>query len=203
MRAPSSAPAPISDERLEPPEDGDRTALLPEVLSCLVGLPQPVIARVNGHVRAGGLGLVAASDLAVAAPSATFAFTEVRVGLAPAIVAVPGLRVMDRRAFARYALTGDPFGAADAVAAGLLTATTDDVDGWVAGIVASVLRSSPAAVAATKGLCGWAAGGPGGAAWDDAIGAAEALSDELFSSADGVEGMAAFFEKRPARWVVE
>jgi enoyl-CoA hydratase/carnithine racemase len=187
--------------------EADGPASLPDVLSCLVGLPQPVIARVNGHVRGGGVGLVAACDLAVAAPSATFAFSEVRVGVAPAVIAVPGLRVMDRRAFARYALTGEPFGAADAASAGLLTTVTDDVDGWVAGVVASVLRSSPAAVAATKELTGWpAVGAPGtgaAGAWDDAIAAAEALSDELFASADGIEGMAAFVEKRPARWVVE
>jgi enoyl-CoA hydratase/carnithine racemase len=206
-------PAPTGEG---PATEGDRAAgdgeavgpaSLADVLSCLVGLPQPVIARVNGHVRGGGLGLVAACDLAVAAPSATFAFSEVRVGVAPAVIAVPGLRVMDRRAFARYALTGDPFGAADAAVAGLLTTVTDDVDGWVAGVVASVLRSSPAAVAATKELTGWpAAGAPGtgaASAWDDAIAAAEALSDELFASADGIEGMAAFVEKRPARWVVE
>ncbi len=212
-------PAPAGEG---PPAEGDRAAggdpaaggdaaagpaSLPDVLSCLVGLPQPVIARVNGDVRGGGLGLVAACDLAVAAPSATFAFSEVRVGVAPAVIAVPGLRVMDRRAFARYALTGDAFAAVDAAAAGLLTTVTDDVDGWVAGVVASVLRSSPAAVAATKELTGWpAVGAPGtgtAGAWDDAIAAAEALSDELFASADGIEGMAAFVEKRPARWVVE
>jgi methylglutaconyl-CoA hydratase len=206
-------PAPAGEG---PAAEGDRAAgggeaagpaSLPDVLSCLVGLPQPVIARVNGHVRGGGLGLVAACDLAVAAPSATFAFSEVRVGVAPAVIAVPGLRVMDRRAFARYALTGDAFAAVDAAAAGLLTTVTDDVDGWVAGVVASVLRSSPAAVAATKELTGWpAVGAPGigaAGAWDDVIAAAEALSDELFASADGVEGTAAFVEKRPARWVVE
>ncbi|HEX4083213.1 MAG TPA: enoyl-CoA hydratase-related protein, partial [Acidimicrobiales bacterium] len=112
--------------------ESEGPASLPDVLSCLVGLPQPVIARVNGDVRGGGLGLVAACDLAVAAPSATFAFSEVRVGVAPAVIAIPGLRVLDRRAFARYALTGDAFAAADAAAAGLLTTVTDDVDGWVA-----------------------------------------------------------------------
>jgi methylglutaconyl-CoA hydratase len=206
--APVRAPDPA---RVGPPGDGAADdgeagpASLPDVLSCLVGLPQPVIARVNGDVRGGGLGLVAACDLAVAAPSATFAFSEVRVGVAPAVIAIPGLRVMDRRAFARYTLTGDVFGAADAVAAGVLTAVTDDVDGWVAGVVASVLRSSPAAVAATKELTSWPAAraAPGAGVWDDAIAAAEALSDELFASADGIEGMAAFVERRPARWVVE
>jgi enoyl-CoA hydratase/carnithine racemase len=206
---PSADPGAADSPSADPGAADSSPASLADVLSCVVGLPQPVVARVNGHVRAGGIGLVAACDLAVAGPSATFAFSEVRVGVAPAVIAVPGLRVMDRRAFARYALTGDRFGAADALAAGLLTAVADDVDGWVAGVVASFLRSSPAAVAATKELTGWAgtgafrAGAPGASAWDGAMAAAEALSDELFASADGTEGMAAFVEKRPARWVVE
>jgi len=179
-----------------PASDDERPATLPEVLTCLVGLPQPVVARVNGHVRAGGMGLVAASDMAVAGPSATFAFTEVRVGVAPAVIAVPALRVMGRRAFARYGLTGEVFGAAEAAAAGLLTAVSDDVDGWVDAVVRSCLRSSPTAVAATKGLLA-------DGRWDDAMAAAESLSDELFASPDGAEGMAAFLDKRPPRWTAD
>ena len=158
------------------------------------------------------MGLIAACDMAIAPSSATFAFTEVRVGVAPAVIAVPGLRVMGQRAFARYALTGDTFGSAEAASIGLLTTVSDDVDGWVASIVASLLRSSPAAVAATRGLCrwagsGWAASGPNSpttdAGWDDAMSAAEKLSEELFPSSDGREGLNAFLRKRPARWVTD
>jgi len=191
------------DERLhpspvaEPPDpDTEPPPTLPEVLTCLVGLPQPVVALVNGHVRAGGMGLVAAADLAVAGPTATFAFTEVRVGVAPAVIAVPALRVMDRRAFARYALTGETFGADDAAAAGLLTAVDDRPGEWVDRAVGAFLRASPPAVAATKGLLA-------DHGWDDALASAEALSDELFASDDGAEGMAAFLDRRPPRWVVD
>ncbi len=67
---------------------------MPDILTCIVESPVPVIARVNGHARAGGLGLIAAADLAVAAAASTFAFTEVRVGVAPAMILVPALRVM-------------------------------------------------------------------------------------------------------------
>jgi enoyl-CoA hydratase/carnithine racemase len=184
-------------ERLHPPP-GDPPATLAEVLSAIVSMPQPVLARVNGHVRAGGMGLVAACDLAAAPADATFAFSEVRVGVAPAIIAVPALRRMGRRAFERYALTGDVFGAAEAAASGLLTAAVADrraLDEWVGSVVASVLSSSPQAVAATKELAGLV-----DRPWDDALVAAEELSDGLFASADAAEGMAAFLEKRRPRW---
>ena len=84
---------------------------MPDILTTIVECPMPVIARVNGHARAGGLGLIAAADMAVAPESATFAFTEVRVGVAPAMILVPALRVMDRRFLARVTLTGERFGA--------------------------------------------------------------------------------------------
>ena len=182
-----------------PEEPG--SALLPELLSLITALPQPVVARVNGHVRGGGVGLVAASDLAVAPRPVTFAFSEVRVGVAPAMIAVPALAVMGRRSFSRYALTGEPFGADAAVTAGLLTAAVDpdDLDGWVAGAVAAVLRSSPQAVTATKGLIATVTE----LGWDEAMAGATALSAQMFSSEAAAEGMAAFLEKRPAPWVVE
>ncbi len=95
-----------------------------------------------GHRRAstgtrgpGGLGLIAAADMAVAAEASTFAFTEVRVGVAPAMILVPALRVVDRRFLARATLTGERFSASEAAAAGLLTAVVPDepaLDAWVA-----------------------------------------------------------------------
>ena len=188
------------DERLHPPPE--QPATIPEVLSALASLPQPVVARVNGHVRAGGMGLVASCDFAAAPGAATFAFSEVRVGVAPAIIAVPALRLMGRRAFVRYTLTGDVFGADEALAAGLLTAVAPDlgaVDAWVDGVLASVLRSSPTAVTATKRLPAMI----DGRSWDDAMGSAESLSDELFAAAAAAEGMAAFLEKRSPSWTAE
>ncbi len=187
-------------ERLRAPVE-ERTATLPDVLSIIVAMPQPVVARVNGHVRAGGMGLVCASDLAIAPKDATFAFSEVRVGVAPAVIAVPALRRMGRRAFDRYALTGDVFGAAEAVAAGVLTSTVDDVealDAWVEDTVGSLLRSAPTAVAATKGLADLLA-----RPWGEALEAAAELSESLFGAEAAAEGMTAFLEKRPPSWAVE
>ncbi len=187
-------------ERLHPPA-GEPSATLPDVLSAIVGMAQPVVARVNGHVRAGGIGLVCACDLAVAPQDATFGFSEVRVGVAPSVIAVPALRRMGRRAFDRYALTGDVFDAAEAAAAGVLTAAVRDtgaLDAWVDQVVGSLLRSAPTAVAATKGLADLVA-----RPWDEALDAAAVLSERLFGAEAAAEGMAAFLEKRQPSWVVE
>ncbi|HTX63397.1 MAG TPA: enoyl-CoA hydratase-related protein [Acidimicrobiales bacterium] len=186
-------------ERLRPPS-GDPPATLPEVLSVIVAMPQPVLARVNGHVRAGGMGIVCACDLAVAPVEATFAFSEVRVGVAPAVIAVPALRRMARRGFDRYALTGEVFDAREAVRGGVLTSAVDDLaalDAWTDDVVGSLLRSAPTAVAATKGLADLAA-----RPWDDALDAATELSEGLFGADAAEEGMAAFLEKRSPSWVV-
>lgn len=187
-------------ERLHPPP-GDPAATLAEILTALVTMPHPVVARVNGHVRAGGMGLVCACDVAAAPAAATFAFSEVRVGVAPAVIAVPALRCMGRRAFDRYALTGDVFDAGEAASAGVLTAAVrdpDELDAWTDAVVASLLRSAPEAVRATKALPDLVA-----RPWDDALGAASELSDALFGAPAAAEGMAAFLEKRLPSWAVE
>jgi len=98
---------------------------LPEIMTSVRTARVPVVVRVNGHARAGGLGLIAVADLAVAAEGSTFAFSEVRVGVAPAMIMVPGLHVVDRRFLARATLTGETFGADAAASAGLLSAVVD------------------------------------------------------------------------------
>ena len=158
-----------------------------------------MVTRVNGHARAGGLGLIAASDLAVAATDSTFAFSEVRVGVAPAIILVPILRVVERRFLARMTLTGERFGAAAAARAGLLTDVVDDdaaLDVWVDRAVTSILKGAPGAVAATKELLGELRGRE----WSEAMSMAEARSIELFAGAEAGEGMDAFLEKRAPSW---
>jgi methylglutaconyl-CoA hydratase len=174
---------------------------IPDILTTMVESPVPVIARVNGHTRAGGLGLVAASDLAAAAEGSTFAFSEVRVGVAPAMIMVPALRVVDPRFLAAMTLTGESFTAREAAGAGLLSAVTDDVpqlDAWVAARASAIVKSAPGAVRATKALLrglpaqGWAAG----------LASAAATSAELFAGPEAAEGMAAFLEKRRPSWDV-
>ena len=173
---------------------------MPDILTMIVGSAVPVIARVNGHARAGGLGLVAAADMAVAPESSTFAFTEVRVGVAPAMILVPALRVMDRRFLARMTLTGERFGAHEAMAAGLLSAVTADgdvaLDEWVAERTTSIRQAAPAAVGATKGLLRDLPQRE----WAEGLNNAATLSAELFAGAEAAEGMAAFLEKRRPSW---
>ncbi len=128
---------------------------MPDILTSIVESAVPVIARVNGHARAGGLGLIAAADMAVAAEASTFAFTEVRVGVAPAMILVPALRVVDRRFLARATLTGERFGAAEAAAVGLLSAVVPDetaLDAWVVAQTLAIRQAAPGAVRATKEL---------------------------------------------------
>jgi methylglutaconyl-CoA hydratase len=172
---------------------------MPDILTMLVESAVPVIARVNGHARAGGLGLIAAADLAVAAESSTFAFTEVRVGVAPAMILVPALRVMNRRFLARMTLTGERFGAHDAMAAGLLSAVAEDgdtLDEWVAEQTTAIRQAAPGAVGATKGLLRDLPG----LEWNEGLTRAAALSAQLFAGAEAAEGMEAFLQKRRPSW---
>jgi enoyl-CoA hydratase/carnithine racemase len=172
---------------------------MPAILTSVVESAVPVLVRVNGHARAGGIGLIAAADMAVAAEAATFAFTEVRVGVAPAMILVPALRVMDRRFLARATLTGERFGAAEAVEAGLLTAVTPDeaaLDAWVADRTTALRQAAPGAVRATKELLRTLAAQE----WDEGLAAAAGASADLFAGAEAAEGMDAFLQKRRPAW---
>ena len=182
-----------ADLREPPPPEA-----LVGLLRQLVELPKPVIARVTGHVRAGGLGLLAACDLAVASRAATFAFTEVRIGLAPAVISLPLLPRTDPRALARYYLTGERFGPDEAVRTGLLTAAADDVDAALAPLLDGLRRSAPEALAETKRLLTARVL----ETFDRDAAALTALSARLFGSDQAREGMTAFLEKRDPAWVV-
>jgi enoyl-CoA hydratase len=177
------------------PAEGTRRML--GLLRAVVEAPKPVIARVDGHVRAGGIGLVGACDIALAGPATTFAFTEVRLGLAPAIISLTTLGRMSERAVSRYYLTGETFDAAAALAAGLVTAAPAEVDAEL-GTVCDALRTcSPQGLAETKPLTTATAL----AAFDGRSGQLQALSQRLFESEEAREGIMAFLQKRPPRWV--
>ena len=118
------------------------------LLRAVVELPKPVVAHVRGHVRAGGLGLLAACDVPVAGPGASFAFTEARLGLAPAVISLTVLPRMDARAAARHYLTGEVFDTAEAVRTGLVAAPEEALDGILAGLRAA----SPQGLAESKAL---------------------------------------------------
>ena len=104
-----------------------RARELAAVLRSIVECPVPVIAAIDGHVRAGGMGLVGACDIVVAGPRSTFALTEARIGVAPAIISLTLLPKLSPRAAARYYLTAETFNAGQAADIGLVTTTADDV----------------------------------------------------------------------------
>src|SRR5690349_15546530 len=130
----------------------DRARELTQLLRRILKLPLPVIAAIDGHVRAGGLGLVGACDIAVAGNASTFALTEARIGVAPSIISLTLLPKMAPRAAGRYFVTGEKFGAAEAAAIGLITMATNDVPSTVADLAASIAQGSPQGLAASKAL---------------------------------------------------
>jgi len=174
----------------------ERAREMAALLRAIVESPLTVIVAVDGHVRAGGMGLVGAGDIAVAGPRSTFALTEARIGVAPAIISLTLLPKMSARAAARYYLTGETFDAATAAAIGLITMAADDVGAAVASLVADIGRASPQGLAASKALTT-------AAILDGFDRDAERLSAEsarLFVSDEAHEGMLAFLQKRPPRW---
>lgn len=179
----------------EPPDPEAFVALLRRI----VALPKPVVARVAGHVRAGGLGLVAACDVAAASEAdASFALTEVRIGVAPAVISIPLLPRLDPRAAGRYFLTGERFGAREAERIGLVTVAGADVDEALAPVLAGLRAAAPAALAATKELLTAKVLD----AFDQRADALIALSARLFGTAEAREGMAAFLDRREPPWVL-
>lgn len=172
--------------------------LMTGVIELLWEGSKPVICRVNGAARAGGIGLVAACDIAVAADRATFAFSEVRIGVVPAVISVPCLRRMPSRAAAEYFLTGEVFDARRAVGIGLVTAAVaaDGLDAEVARYAGMLLRGAPGALAGTKGvLRDVPARG-----FSEGLAMMSELSGRYFGSQEAKEGMAAFAAKRDPSW---
>jgi enoyl-CoA hydratase len=175
----------------------DRARELTRLLRRILELRLPVIAAIDGHVRAGGLGLVGACDIAVAGSSSTFALTEARIGVAPSIISLTLLPKMTARAAGRYFVTGEKFGATEAADMGLITVATNDVATTVAELTSAIGQGSPQGLAASKALTT-------AAIVDDFERRAEKLTQEsaaLFVSAEAREGMSAFLEKRSPSWI--
>ncbi|OII66085.1 enoyl-CoA hydratase [Streptomyces sp. CC53] len=177
-----------------PPDPDAFVALLRHV----VEVPKPVVARVDGHVRAGGLGLLGACDVVVVSERSDFALTEVRIGLAPAVVSLTLLPRLDPRAAARYYLTGERFGASEAVRIGLATVAAADTDEALRPVLDALRRASPQGLAASKALVA-------ARVLETFERDADALvrrSASLFASAEAREGMTAFLERRDPAWVI-
>lgn len=174
----------------------ERAREMVDLMRAIVSSPLPVIAAIDGHVRAGGFGLVGACDIAVAGPRSTFALTEARIGVAPAIISLTLLPKLSARAAARYYLTGEKFDAGQAAEVGLITVAAEDVDAAVDELIADIGRGSPQGLAASKALTTTAVL----AEFDRD---AERLAEEsarLFVSDEAREGMLAFLEKRAPNW---
>jgi methylglutaconyl-CoA hydratase len=171
--------------------------MLGEVLAAVWECPKPVVARVAGPARAGGLGLIAAADIAVCAQDASFAFTEVRIGVIPAVISTTVLPRLHPRAAAELYLTGDIFDGQRAAQIGLVTAATppDTLDATVAAYCRALARGAPGALAGAKELLR-----PPAATFRAGLADLSTLSTRYFLSDEGREGVLAFREKRPPRW---
>ncbi|WP_028006540.1 enoyl-CoA hydratase/isomerase family protein [Solimonas flava] len=172
---------------------------LAEMLRTLATLGKPTVARVHGAALAGGTGLVAACDIAVATPNASFGTTEVRLGLIPATISPYLIRAIGARAAQRYFLTAERFGAAEALRLGLVheVADADALDARIAALLECLLAGGPQALAAAKRLIAEVVDRPIDAALiartTEGIAAAR-------GSAEAREGIAAFFDKRRPAW---
>ncbi|WP_204006186.1 enoyl-CoA hydratase-related protein [Virgisporangium aurantiacum] len=166
-----------------------------DVLAALWESPKPVIARVGGAARAGGLGIVAAADIAVCADDVTFAFTEVRIGVIPAVISATVLPRLTPRAAAELFLTGDTFDARRAVEVGLVTAAVpaSSLDASVDAYAQALLRGAPGALAGTKDLLR--------APIRARLAELTELSVRYFTSDEGREGIGALLAKRQPNWI--
>jgi len=169
----------------------------PALLLRVRDFPKPVIARVAGRARAGGVGLIAACDITIAVPSADFAISEVRMGLVPAVISVPVLARVQLAAAAELFLTGETFDAERARSIGLINIVAPDLDAEVARYTAMYRLCEPRALAATKELL---RRDRSSLTVSADLAAMSALSAEFFSSPQAAEGIAAFRAKRNPRW---
>ncbi len=161
-------------------------AMLDAIDSC----PAPVIGRVQGHALGGGCGLVACCDIVVAEPTAQFAFSEVKLGIVPAVISPFALAKIGPAAARRYFVTGERFSADVALRIGLIHDVTDDLDSTVERVVRELLSAGPSAARAAKELARSAR---------SAEETARRIAERRTSD-EGQEGLRAFLEKRSPNW---
>lgn len=200
LKGASDASGSASDEGWNGPQ------AIVRVLTAILDHPKPTIARVQGHVAGGGNGLVAACDLAVATESAKFAYSEVRIGVAPAVISVVCLRKMNVADGFELFLTGERVSATRAKEAGLINKVTSDqgevgcdleaLDATVADYTSMLRLGGPQALAETKRLLREIPA----MNRTDAFELTAQLSAELFASAEAAAGMQAFLKREKPPW---
>lgn len=170
------------------------TRALVDLQRLIVTHPKPVVVRLAGPVRAGGLGLVASADIAICSDDVTFAFTEARLGVAPAVISLTVLARMTSRATFDTFLTGRTFDAAEAAAMGVVTRSVpaDELDDEIARVCDDLRQAHPQGLAETKALLAREVVARIDAGADDMA----ALSARLFASDGAREAITAFLQRR-------
>jgi methylglutaconyl-CoA hydratase len=163
---------------------------LRSMLDAIDSCPAPVVGRVQGHALGGGCGLVACCDVVIAEPTAQFAFSEVKLGIVPAVISPFALGKIGPGAARRYFVTGERFSAAEALRIGLIHEVTDDLAASVQRVIRELLSAGPSAARAAKELA---------RAPRSAQETAERIAAHR-ASAEGQEGLRAFLEKRSPNW---
>ena len=172
---------------------------LAEMLKTLDRMRKPTVARVHGPAFAGGVGIVAACDIAIGVPEAKFCLSEAKLGLSPATISPYVVRAMGERMARRYFLTAEVFDAAEAQRIGLLTAVSpsEELDGEIDEILRHLMQGGPQALAKIKDLIRAVAASPLG---DPLIADTARRIAEIRVSPEGREGIASFLEKRKPSW---
>ena len=184
----------LKERRALGPHDSSHSALLAELLRELWHYPKPVVASVDGAVRGGGLGLLACADVVLASEGSTFAYSESRVGVAPALVMAVTIPLGSTRALMPRLLDGAVFDAATALSLGLVGRVVDQDE--VDSVLAELRLGAPAAQSVIKRLARqWSE-----LDMDGLIDEMTALSADLFAGREAAEGVAAFADKRVPSW---
>ncbi|HVD50086.1 MAG TPA: enoyl-CoA hydratase-related protein [Gaiellaceae bacterium] len=163
---------------------------LRKMLETMNSCPAPVVARVHGHALGGGCGLVACADIVVSAPDTRFAFSEVKLGIIPAVISPFALAKIGPGAARRYFVTGEVFDAATALRIGLVHEVAEELDAAVARIVAELRTAGPEAARHAKKLV---------LERPDGLGTERRIAQRR-TSEEGQEGLKAFLEKRDPPW---
>ena len=166
---------------------------LRRMFEAIDGCPAPVVARVQGHALGGGAGLVAVADVAIAAPGTVFAFSEVKLGIIPAVISPFVLPKIGVGAARRYFVSGERFDAETALRIGLVSEVADDLDVAVGRALGELLSAGPHAARWAKRLVRERPDGPESPRW----------TAERRTSVAGQAGLMAFLEKRPPGWQSE